>query len=83
MAAERELSSSNRLALTPTHQIYLNRKKLIIHGGKVMAPCLREREGDSICIPRANAAHYKNGACIRRGTRRTPEVAVRRGEKAE
>ena len=21
-----------------------------------MAPCLREREGDSICIPRANAA---------------------------
>ncbi len=21
-----------------------------------MSPCLREREGDSICIPRANAA---------------------------
>ena len=59
MAAERELSSSNRLALTPTHQIYLNCKKLIIHGGKVMSPCLREREGGSICIPRANAAHYK------------------------
>ena len=51
-----------------------------------MSPCLREREGDSICIPRANAAHYKNGACIKRGMRQTPEVAVsavRRGEKVE
>jgi len=48
-----------------------------------MAPCLREREGDSICIPGANAAHYKNGACIKRGMRRTLEVVVRRGEKAE
>ena len=48
-----------------------------------MSPCLREREGDSICIPRANAAHYKNGACIKRGMRRTLEVVVRRGEKAE
>jgi len=83
VAAERELSSSNRLALTPTHQIYLNCKKLIIHGGKVMSPCLREREENSMCIPRANAAHYKNEACIKRGMRQTPEVAVRRGEKAE
>ena len=49
-----------------------------------MAPCLREREGDSICIPRANAAHYKmDETGLKRGMRRTPEVAVRRGEKAE
>jgi len=48
-----------------------------------MSPCLGEQKGDSICIPHANAAHYKNGACIKRGMRRTPKVAVRRGEKAE
>jgi len=49
-----------------------------------MSLCLREREGDSICIPRANAAHYKmDGTSLKRGTRRTPEVAIRRGEKVE
>ena len=30
-----------------------------------MSPCLREREGDSICIPRANAAQKWTGLVLK------------------